>query len=119
MVLRVLTGIPFACAGGVFALWLRGMPFSLPAAVGLIALSGVAVLDGMILVSYVRQLRQRGLKLDDAVQQAAITATAAGANDHVGRQFGLLADGAVDRAWLRVRSGRWRPSSSAASSARW
>ena len=71
--LRVLTGIPFACAGGVFALWLRGMPFSLPAAVGFIALSGVAVLDGMILVSYVRQLRRAGLKLDDAVQQAAIT----------------------------------------------
>ncbi|HEX3314287.1 MAG TPA: CusA/CzcA family heavy metal efflux RND transporter, partial [Gemmataceae bacterium] len=72
-VMRVLTGIPFACAGGVFALWLRDMPFSLPAAVGFIALSGVAVLDGMILVSYVRQLRQKGLALDDAVQQAAIT----------------------------------------------
>ena len=68
-----MTGIPFAWVGGVFALWLRDMPFSLSAAIGFIALSGVAVLDDMILVSYVRQLRQKGLALDDAVQQAAIT----------------------------------------------
>jgi heavy metal efflux system protein len=71
--LRVFTGIPFAWVGGIFALWLRDMPFSISAAVGFIALSGVAVLDDMILVSYVRQLRAKGLSLDDAVQQAAIT----------------------------------------------
>ncbi len=70
--LRVFTGIPFAWVGGVFALWLRDMPFSIPAGVGFIAMSGVAVLDDMILVSYVRQLRQTGLSLDDAVTQAAI-----------------------------------------------
>jgi cobalt-zinc-cadmium resistance protein CzcA len=71
--LRVFTGIPFAWVGGIFALWLRGMPFSISAAVGFIALSGVAVLDDMILVSYIRQLRRKGLSLDDAVQQAALT----------------------------------------------
>lgn len=71
--LRVFTGIPFAWVGGIFALWLRDMPFSISAAVGFVALSGVAVLDDMILVSYVRQLRKKGLSLDDAVQQAAIT----------------------------------------------
>jgi heavy metal efflux system protein len=71
--LRVFTGIPFAWVGGIFALWLRDMPFSISAAIGFIALSGVAVLDDMILVSYVRQLRARGLSLDDAVQEAAIT----------------------------------------------
>jgi cobalt-zinc-cadmium resistance protein CzcA len=49
------------------------MPFSISAAIGFIAVSGVAVLDDMILVSYVRQLRQRGLSLDDAVVQAAVT----------------------------------------------
>jgi len=70
---RVFTGIPFAWVGGIFALWLRGMPFSISAAIGFIALSGVAVLDDMILVSYVRQLRQKGLSLDAAVQKAAIT----------------------------------------------
>ena len=70
---RVFTGIPFAWVGGLFALWLRDMPFSISAAIGFIALSGVAVLDDMILVSYVRQLRRKGLSLDDAVQQAAIT----------------------------------------------
>jgi cobalt-zinc-cadmium resistance protein CzcA len=71
--MRVFTGIPFAWVGGIFALWLRDMPFSISAAIGFIALSGVAVLDDMILVSYVRQLRAKGLSLDEAVQQAAIT----------------------------------------------
>jgi cobalt-zinc-cadmium resistance protein CzcA len=71
--LRVFTGVPFGWVGGIFALWLRDMPFSISAAIGFIALSGVAVLDDMILVSYVRQLRERGLALDDAVMQAAIT----------------------------------------------
>ena len=58
--LRVFTGVPFGWVGGIFALWLRDMPFSISAAIGFIALSGVAVLDDMILVSYVRQLRQQG-----------------------------------------------------------
>jgi cobalt-zinc-cadmium resistance protein CzcA len=71
--LRVFTGIPFAWVGGIFALWLRDMPFSISAAIGFIALSGVAVLDDMILVSYIRQLRAKGLALDHAVEQAAIT----------------------------------------------
>ena len=71
--LRVFTGIPFAWVGGIFALWLRDMPFSISAAVGFIAMSGVAVLDDMILVSCVRQLRNAGLSLDEAVTQAAVT----------------------------------------------
>ena len=71
--LRVFTGVPFGWVGGIIALWLRDMPFSISAAIGFIALSGVAVLDDMILVSYVRQLRQKGLPLDDAVTQAAVT----------------------------------------------
>jgi cobalt-zinc-cadmium resistance protein CzcA len=71
--LRVLTGVPFAWVGGVVALWLRGMPFSISAGVGFIALSGVAVLGDMILVSYIRQLRDKGLPLEEAVEQAAQT----------------------------------------------
>jgi heavy metal efflux system protein len=71
--LRVFTGIPFAWVGGIFALWLRDMPFSISAGVGFIAMSGVAVLDDMILVSYVRQLRHGGVPLDQAVTQAAVT----------------------------------------------
>jgi heavy metal efflux system protein len=54
-------------------LWLRDMPFSISAGVGFIALSGVAVLDDMILVSYIRQLRNRGLPLEEAVNEAALT----------------------------------------------
>ncbi|HKA05710.1 MAG TPA: CusA/CzcA family heavy metal efflux RND transporter [Gemmataceae bacterium] len=71
--LRVLVGIPFALVGGVIALYLRDMPFSISAQIGFIAVAGVAVLDDMILVSYIRQLRQSGLGLDAAVEQAAMT----------------------------------------------
>ena len=71
--LRVFTSIPFAWVGGILALWLRDMPFSISAAIGFIAMSGVAVLDDMILVSYIRQLREQGLSVDDAVTKAAVT----------------------------------------------
>jgi len=71
--LRVFTGVPFAWIGGVLALWIRDMPFSISAAVGFIALSGVAVLDDMLLVSTIRQLRRRGRNLDEAVEEAAMT----------------------------------------------
>jgi cobalt-zinc-cadmium resistance protein CzcA len=71
--IRVFTGVPFGAVGGIFALWIRGMPFSISAAIGFIAMSGVAVLDDMILVSYIRQLRRKGLSLDDAVREAAVT----------------------------------------------
>jgi cobalt-zinc-cadmium resistance protein CzcA len=71
--LRVFTGVPLGWVGGLFALWLRGMPFSISAAIGFIAMSGVAVLDDMILVSYIRQLRAKGIPRDEAVRQAAVT----------------------------------------------
>lgn len=70
---RVFTGVPFAAVGGVLALWLRGLDFSISAGVGFIALSGVAVLGDMVLVSYVRQLVGKGLPLERAVEEAALT----------------------------------------------
>ena len=70
---RVFTGVPFAWVGGIFALWIRDMPFSISAAVGFVALSGVAVLDDMLLVSYIRQLRRQGMLLEEAVENAAMT----------------------------------------------
>jgi cobalt-zinc-cadmium resistance protein CzcA len=70
---RVFTGVPFAWVGGIFALWIRDMPFSISAAVGFVALSGVAVLDDMLLVSYIRQLRRQGMGLEKAVEEAAMT----------------------------------------------
>jgi cobalt-zinc-cadmium resistance protein CzcA len=69
----VFTGIPFAVSGGVFALYLRGLPFSIPAAIGFIALSGVAVLNGLVLVSYFNQLRLDGASLDDTVLKGGLT----------------------------------------------
>lgn len=71
--LMVFSAIPLALSGGVAALWLRSMPFSITAAVGFIALSGVAVLNGLVMVSYINQLRKEGLELDQAIQQGALT----------------------------------------------
>jgi cobalt-zinc-cadmium resistance protein CzcA len=71
--LLVFTGIPFAISGGVFALYLRGLPFSIPAAIGFIALSGLAVLNGLVLVSYFNQFRLDGASLEDTVFQGGLT----------------------------------------------
>jgi cobalt-zinc-cadmium resistance protein CzcA len=69
----VFTGVPLALTGGVFALLVRGMPLSISAGVGFIALSGIAVLNGMVMLSFIRELRQRGASLDDAVTEGALT----------------------------------------------
>jgi cobalt-zinc-cadmium resistance protein CzcA len=69
----IYSGIPLAITGGVFAIWLRDMPFSISAAVGFIALSGVAVLNGLMLISYYNQLRDQGKSLMDAVIEGSLT----------------------------------------------
>jgi heavy metal efflux system protein len=71
--LLVFTGIPFALTGGVLSLWARGIPLSISAAVGFIALSGVAVLNGLVMLSYIRTLRDQGKSLDDAIWEGALT----------------------------------------------
>lgn len=71
--LRVFTGVPFGAVGGIVALWLRDMPFSISAGVGFIALSGVAVLGDMVLVSYVVQLLKAGRQPLVAIREAAET----------------------------------------------
>lgn len=71
--LLVFSGIPFALTGGVVALWLRDIPLSISAAVGFIALSGVAVLNGLVMISFIRTLREEGRSLDEAVHVGALT----------------------------------------------
>ncbi|TFL08499.1 CusA/CzcA family heavy metal efflux RND transporter, partial [Pusillimonas caeni] len=71
--LLVFTGIPFALTGGIVALWLRGIPLSISAVVGFIALSGVAVLNGLVMLSFIRDLRDKGLPLDAAIREGALT----------------------------------------------
>jgi cobalt-zinc-cadmium resistance protein CzcA len=70
--LLVFSGIPFALSGGILALWLRGIPFSISAAVGFIALSGVSVLNGLVLVSFVRQLMAQGVETLEAIVQGTV-----------------------------------------------
>ena len=67
----VFTAVPFATIGGVVALWMRGLPFSISAAVGFIALFGVAVLNGLVLVSTIRQNLRAGSALREAIEYAA------------------------------------------------
>jgi cobalt-zinc-cadmium resistance protein CzcA len=68
----VFSGVPLALTGGVAALLLRGMPLSISAGVGFIALSGVAVLNGVVMLSFIRQLRAGGDTLDEAIREGAL-----------------------------------------------
>ena len=69
----IYSGVPLALTGGVAALLLRDIPFSISAAVGFIALSGIAILNGLVMVSFIRDLRKDGLALNEAISEGALT----------------------------------------------
>ncbi|WP_213997615.1 CusA/CzcA family heavy metal efflux RND transporter [Arsukibacterium sp.] len=69
----IFTGVPLALTGGIAALLLRDIPFSISAAVGFIALSGVAILNGLVMVSFIRELRKEGMGLEQAIFDGALT----------------------------------------------
>jgi len=71
--LIVFTGVPFALTGGIAALWLRDIPLSISAGVGFIALSGVAVLNGLVMIAFIRSLQDDGMPLERAVREGALT----------------------------------------------
>jgi len=71
--LVIFSGVPLALTGGVIALWLRDIPLSISAGVGFIALSGVAVLNGLVMVSFIRSTREGGVGLDEAIIEGALT----------------------------------------------
>ncbi len=71
--LLVFSGIPFALTGGIVALWLRDIPLSISAGIGFIALSGVAVLNGLVMIAFIRNLREEGRSLDEAIHEGALT----------------------------------------------
>ena len=71
--LLVFSGVPLALTGGIAALALRDIPLSISAGVGFIALSGVAVLNGVVMLSFIRDLQERGLGLDEAIIKGAMT----------------------------------------------
>jgi cobalt-zinc-cadmium resistance protein CzcA len=68
----VFSGVPLALTGGILALWLRGIPLSITAGVGFIALSGVAVLNGIVMISYVRTLREQGKSVTEAITEGPL-----------------------------------------------
>ena len=69
----VFSGVPLALTGGVLALALRDIPMSISAGIGFIALSGVAVLNGVVMLSFIKDLRERGMALDEAIREGALT----------------------------------------------
>ena len=69
----IFSGVPLALTGGVLALLFRGIPFSISAAVGFIALSGIAVLNGLVMVAFIRDLRAHGRPLEEAIVEGALT----------------------------------------------
>jgi cobalt-zinc-cadmium resistance protein CzcA len=71
--LLVFSGVPLALTGGILTLWLRGMPFSISAAVGLIALSGVAVLNGLVMITRINQLVREGIEANNAIVEGALS----------------------------------------------
>ena len=71
--LLVFSAVPLALTGGVLALWLRGMPFSVSAAVGFIALSGIAVLNGLVMLTFIKQLIAEGRDRRAAIYEGALT----------------------------------------------
>lgn len=71
--LMVFSGVPMALTGGILALWLRDIPFSISAAVGFIALSGIAVLNGLVMLTYINQLLAKGADLNHAIYTGALT----------------------------------------------
>ena len=70
--LLISSGVPLAVVGGVLALAVRGMPFSISAGVGFVALFGIAVLNGLVLVSYIRKLLADGVEMDEAIRRASL-----------------------------------------------
>ena len=71
-VLIVASGIPLGAVGGVLALWLRGLPFTVSTAVGFVALSGVAILNGLVLVTFIKQRIDAGASVEDAVREGCL-----------------------------------------------
>ena len=71
--LLVFTGVPLALTGGIAALWLRDIPLSISAGIGFIALSGVAVLNGLVMISFIASLRAEGKPIDAAVEEGCLT----------------------------------------------
>ncbi|MEE9570462.1 MAG: efflux RND transporter permease subunit, partial [Gammaproteobacteria bacterium] len=69
----IFSGVPLALTGGLAALLLRGIPFSISAAVGFIALSGIAVLNGLVMVVFIQDLRASGRSVDEAIVEGALT----------------------------------------------
>jgi heavy metal efflux system protein len=71
--LLIFTGVPMALTGGILALWLRGSPLSISAGVGFIALSGVAVLNGVVMLTFIKKLIEDGVSVDEAIFRGSVT----------------------------------------------
>ena len=112
----VILNVPFALVGGVAALWIRGLNLNLSASVGFIALFGVAVLNGIVMIAAINRLREEGhLELRPSILRGRGDAAQAGDDDGARGRPRLRPDGPLARRRAPRSSGRWPASSSAAS----
>ena len=100
-VLIIYTGIPFAAIGGIFALWLQGIPFSVSAAIGFIALSGIAVLNGQVPIAAIQRMREEGMNVFEAGTASGSVAPGAGYSHN--RCGWLYPYGDIHRSWCRAQ----------------
>ncbi len=112
--LVVFTGIPFALTGGILALWLRDIPLSISAGVGFIALSGVAVLNGLVMIAFIRGLLEEGRPLSEAVREGALVRLRPVLMTALVASLGFVPM-ALPQGPARKSNGLWRPWSLAAS----
>ena len=95
--LMIFSGIPLAVSGGILALTLRGLPLSMTTAVGFIALGGIALLNGIVMLSFINDLRKKGKSVKEAVEEGAQGAPAARPDDRHRRHHRVHPDGALHR----------------------
>ena len=95
--LMIFSGVLFARVGGVFGLWIRGMPFTISAGVGFVALAGASMLEGLVLVSYIRDRMAHGVPKREAIEQARLARLRPVLMTGTGRGPRLRADDALDR----------------------
>ena len=117
LALLVVGNVPFALVGGVAALWIRGMNLNLSASIGFIALFGIAMLNGVVLVSSINQLTKPGPLEPEAVLAGVAATAAAGSDDRLRGELRVSADGAGDVHGGRGAAPVWRVSSSEGCSA--
>ena len=95
-------GLPFALVGGVYGLWLRDLPLTMPATIGFVTLAGLSILNGMVLITYFNELRSQGISPAPAALRSAKTRLRPRPHDRLGRQCRFYPHGPLHQSRRRI-----------------